>query len=106
LDLKDYLAIPYLLEAEAVESEPGKWQLRLAYPELTGCMAEGSVVEHVLAELERRRMDMIVTLVEQGKAPPVPRPPLASSDPLWIAKDLGVSERIFALLQKQTKQSS
>jgi small ligand-binding sensory domain FIST len=37
-------AIPYLLEAEAVETEPGEWQLRLAYPELPGCMAEGSVV--------------------------------------------------------------
>jgi hypothetical protein len=35
-----------------------------------------------LRELERRRIEMIVSLVEAGKQPPVPRKPLAASDPL------------------------
>ena len=103
MDLRELLSIPYLLEAEAVESEPGKWLLRLAYPELPGCTAEGFVVEEVLRELERRRVEMIVTLVEAGKEPPVPRQPLAASDPLWTANELGLSDRIAALLGNPTR---
>jgi len=103
LDLCQLLSIPYLLEAEAVETEPGKWLLRLAYPELPGCTAEGSVVEDVLKELERRRVEIIVCLVEAGKKPPIPRQPLAASDPLWTVRDLGLSERIAALLGSSAK---
>ena len=103
MDLRELLSIPYLLEAEAVESEPGKWLLRLAYPELPGCPADGFVVEDVLRELERRRVEMIVTLVEAGKEPPVPRQPLAASDPLWTANDLGLSARVAALLGNATR---
>ena len=103
MDLRELLSIPYLLEAEAVETEPGRWLLRLAYPELPGCAAEGFVVEEVLRELERRRVEMIVTLVEAGKEPPVPRQPLAASDPLWTANDLGLSDRVAALLGNPTR---
>jgi len=98
VDLRDFLSVPYLLEAEAAETEPGKWLLRLAYPELPGCTAEGFVVEDVLKDLERRRVEMIVSLVEAGKEPPVPRKPLATSDPLWTARDLGLSARVSALV--------
>jgi predicted RNase H-like HicB family nuclease len=103
LNLRELLSIPYLLEAEAVETEPGKWLVRLAYPELPGCTAEGFVVEDALKELERRRIEMIVSLVEAGKEPPVPRKPLTESDPLWIARDLGLSTRIAALLGAAAK---
>jgi predicted RNase H-like HicB family nuclease len=98
LNLRELLSIPYLLEAEAVETGPGQWLVRLAYPELPGCTAEGAVVEDALKDLERRRIEMIVILVEEGKQPPIPREPLASSDPLWIAHDLGLSGRVGALL--------
>ncbi len=98
MDLRALLSIPYLLRAEAVETEPGRWLVRLAYPELPGCVAEGAVIEDVLATLERRRIEMIVDLVEAGKLPPVPRQALATSDPLWTAQDLGLSERTTALL--------
>jgi len=87
-------AVPYLLEAEAVETEPGQWLVRLAYPELPGCTAEDA-----LRELERRRIEMIVSLVEAGKEPPIPRKPLLASDPLWTVHDLGLSARVAALLQ-------
>lgn len=102
LDFRELLSIPYLLEAETVETEPGKWLLRLAYPELPGCTAEGFVVEDALRELERRRIEMIVSLVESGQQPPVPRKPLAASDPLWTANDLGLSVRVAALLGSPT----
>src|SRR5260221_5095645 len=98
VNLRELLSVPYLLEAEAAETEPGKWLLRLAYPELPGCTAEGFVVEDVLKDLERRRVEMIVSLVEAGKEPPVPRKPLATSDPLWTARDLGLSARLSALI--------
>jgi hypothetical protein len=103
LDLRELLSVPYLLEAEAVETEPGNWLVRLAYPELPDCAAEGVVVEDVLKDLERRRIEMIVSLVEAGKEPPVPRPPLAASDPLWTTHDLGLSSHVAALLGKATK---
>src|SRR6266702_4498392 len=98
MDLRELLSIPYLLEAEAVEAEPGKWLVRLAYPELPGCTAEGFVVEDVLKDLEGRRIEMIVSLVEAGQQPPVPRKPLAASDPLWTVRDLGLAARVDALL--------
>ena len=98
MDLRQLLSVPYLLEAEAVETEPGKWLLRLAYPELPGCTAEGFLLEDVLKALERRRVEIIVSLVEAGREPPVPRQPLASADPLWTANDLGLSARVAALL--------
>jgi hypothetical protein len=104
LDLRELLSIPYLLEAEAVETGPGRWLLRLAYPELPGCTAEGFVLETVLKDLERRRIEIIVDLVEAGEEPPVPRKPLAVADPLWIAKELGLSARVAALLETSSRQ--
>lgn len=98
MDTRDLLSIPYLLEAEAVETEPGEWLVRLSYPELAGCVAEAAIVEEALKDLERQRIEMIVRLVEEGKQPPIPRQPLASSDPLWTAHDLGISGRVAALL--------
>jgi len=68
VDLRDFLSVPYLLEAEAAETEPGKWLLRLAYPELPGCTAEGFVVEDVLKDLERRRVEMIVSWWKRAKS--------------------------------------
>ena len=103
MNLRELLSVPYLLEAEAVETEPGTWLLRLAYPELEGCTAEGVLLEDVLKELERRRIDIIVSLLEGGKQPPVPRQPLTASDPLWTAHDLGLSGRVAALMESQTK---
>jgi len=105
VDLRELLSIPYLLEAEAVDTETGKWLVRLDYPELPGCTAEGFVVEDVLKELEQRRIEIIVKLVEAGKEPPIPRKPLATSDPLWTVRDLGLSARIAALLGSATKQN-
>ena len=106
MNLRELLSVPYLLEAEAVEAEAGKWLVRLDYPELPGCTAEGFVVEEVLERLERRRIEIIVSLVEEGKQPPVPRKPLATSDPLWTVRDLGLSARIAALLEAAPQPNS
>lgn len=105
MDTRGLLAIPYLLEAEAVETERGQWMVRLSYPELPGCVAEAAVVEDALKDLERQRIELIVGLVEQGKQPPIPRKPLAASDPLWIAQDLGLSGRVATLLKAVSRTS-
>jgi hypothetical protein len=104
VNLRELLSVPYLLEAEAVETDAGGWLVRLDYPELPGCTAEGLVVEDVLNKLEQRRIETIVGLVEAGKEPPIPRKPLTNSDPLWAVRDLGLSARIAALLGSATKQ--
>ena len=106
MDLRALLSVPYVLEAEAVETDAGKWLVRLDYPELPGCTAEGLVVEEVLKEVEQRRIETIVGLVEAGKQPPIPRKPLTSSDPLWAIRDPGLSARIAALLGNATKPIS
>jgi predicted RNase H-like HicB family nuclease len=106
LELRELLSIPYLLEAEALETEPGRWVVRLSYPELPGCTAEGAVIEETLRELERRRIETIVDLVERGREPRVPRKPLAAADPLWTANDLGLSGRVAALLGRTPGQDA
>lgn len=103
MDLRELLSVPYLLEAENVETDAGRWLVRLAYPELPGCTAEGFVVEDVLRELERRRIEIIVSLVETGQQIPITRKPLLTIDPLWTARDLGLSARVDALLARAAK---
>lgn len=103
MTLSDFLAVPYLLEAEAFESEPDQWTIRLSYPELPDCVAEAPIVEDAVRELERCRIETIVRLVAEGKEPPVPRKPLSMTDPLWAARDLGLSERTIQLLSDENR---
>ena len=100
LRLSDYLSVPYLLEAETVEVAPGSWTSRVAYPELPGCSAESLVVEDALHLLERKRIEIIVCMVGEGRPPPVPRPSLRDCDPVWIAKMAGLSDEIVALIDR------
>ena len=93
MHLNEYLSIPYRLEAQTIETPQGGARVRLCYPELDDCAAEG-------IELERRRMASIVAMVERGASPPIPRPPLVDCDPLWIANDIGAAPHIIAALKK------
>jgi hypothetical protein len=100
LRLRDYLSVPYVLEAETVEVAPGSWIRRVAYPELPGCTAECLVVEDALHRLEGLRIEMIIRMVGEGRPPPVPRPPLRYSDPAWVARQAGLSDEIIALIDR------
>jgi hypothetical protein len=100
LRLRDYLSVPYVLEAETVEVAPGSWIRRVAYPELPGCIAECLVVEDALHRLEGLRIEMIIRMVGEGRPPPVPRPPLQYSDPAWVARQAGLSDEIIALIDR------
>lgn len=98
--LREYLSVPYLLEAETVEVVPGSWIRRVTYPELPGCTAQSLVVEDALQLLERMRIEMIIAMVGNGQPPPVPRPPLQNCDPAWVAGQAGLSDEIIALINR------
>jgi hypothetical protein len=100
LRLRDYLSVPYLLEAETVEVVPGSWIRRVTYPELPGCTAQSLVVEDALQQLERMRIEMIIAMVGNRQPPPVPRPPLQNCDPAWVAGQAGLSDEIIALIDR------
>src|SRR5258708_8684054 len=100
LRLIDHLSVPYRLEAETAELADGAWVRRVSYPELPGCVAESALVEDALSELERKRIEIIIDMVGQGRSPPVPRPPLRDCDPAWVAKEVGVSRELVALINR------
>jgi hypothetical protein len=102
LRLREYLSVPYVLEAETVEVAPGSWIRRVTYPELPGCTAQSLVVEDALQLLERMRIEMIIGMVGNGRLPPVPRPPLQNCDPAWVAGQAGLSDDIIALIGRDT----
>jgi hypothetical protein len=98
--LRDYLAVPYMLEAETVETTSGAWLTRVSYLDLPGCRAEAPVVEEALQRLERLRIETIVAMVRAGKTPPVPRPPLRDCDPVWAAQQAGLPDDIVTLIAR------
>jgi hypothetical protein len=100
LRLIDHLSVPYRLEAETAELADGVWVRRVSYPELPGCVAESAVVEDALSQLERKRIEIIIRMVGGGRSPPVPRPPLLGCDPVWVAKKVGVSRNLVALIDR------
>jgi hypothetical protein len=100
LRLIDHLSVPYRLEAETAELADGAWIRRVSYPELPGCTAESAVVEDALSKLERKRIEIIIHLVGEGRSPPVPRPPLRDCDPAWVAKEVGVARELVALIDR------
>ncbi len=98
--LQDYLRVPYLLEAQSVETSQGEWVIRIRHPELPGCGAESSSLEEGLRLLDRQRIRTIIRLLESGEPPPVPRPPLASGDPIWLAEQAGLPPETIALIDR------
>lgn len=99
--LIDHLRVPYLLEAETAELSDGSWVRRVCYPELPGCVVETAVVEDALVQLERKRIETIVRMVRDGNAPPAPRPSLRDSDPIWIARQVGVADEDISLIERE-----
>lgn len=104
MKLRDYLSIPYVLEAQPHEAAEGIWVRRLAYPELGSFSAEGYDVEQVFLEIERLRYREIIARLKAGDLPPVPRAPLETADPAWWAEFLGISELVEGLLDKNATE--
>lgn len=100
MTLREYLSIPYALQAQPCEVAEGEWVRRLAYPELGDFSAEGHDVEQVFLEVERMRYAEIVRRLKAGDPPPVPRVPLRTADPAWWAEFLGLAGLVDDLLDK------
>ncbi|SFK23461.1 hypothetical protein [Celeribacter neptunius] len=104
MKLRDYLSIPYIVQAQPFEVSEGVWVRRLSYPELGDFVAEGQDVEQVYLEIERLRYAEILKRLKAGDPPPVPREPLETADPGWWAEFLGISETVEGLLDKDAQE--
>jgi hypothetical protein len=100
MKVRDYLSVPYLLEAQPVERD-GFWTRRLRYPELEGVEAEHEDVEQALLELERRRIAEVMRRLQAGDPPPVPRLPLETTDQGWWARHLGLGALVEGQLDRE-----
>lgn len=99
MKVREYLSIPYILEAQPVERD-GVWTRRLRYPELGGVEAEHEDVEQALVELERLRIKEVMRRLKAGDPPPVPRPPLETTDQGWWARFLGIGGLVEGQLDR------
>ena len=106
MKLRDYLSIPYMIEAAPVETTDGQWTRRLRYPELGDLAVEAQDVETGLRELEFRRIQEIVRLLRAGERPPTPRPPVSNADPEWQARALGLWDLVGESLDLEPHQLS
>ncbi|GAY09458.1 type II toxin-antitoxin system HicB family antitoxin [Pseudonocardia sp. N23] len=74
--LDELLAVPYVMDVQAVQRDDGDWVCRVSYDELPGCVAEGRTPFDALTRLERRRVEILTDLHRAGTPPPPPRAPL------------------------------
>ncbi|MCL6636652.1 MAG: hypothetical protein K6T26_01775 [Alicyclobacillus sp.] len=93
MTLREYLAVPYVLSSDSVYLEGG-WVRRVAYPELPGCLVEGFETVRMLDELDALRIRQIVSWLDRGERPPVPRPPLPHADVEGLLARLGLDDLI------------
>jgi hypothetical protein len=98
MTLRDYLCIPYLVEAELVEHNSGAWVRRATHPELPDCSAESPRIERTLDLLDRRRVEVIVDLLRGGILPPVPRPKLPDAGTENLLRRSGLHDALAPLL--------
>ncbi len=78
MNLEDYLAIPFVVEAWSEPAGNG-WVCHARLPELPECDLTGPHALEVFARLDELRIDAIVARFEAGAFIPVPRPPLRTA---------------------------
>lgn len=76
--LKQFLAVPYVAEFEVVEDESGEWWCQAEYPELSGTVVRAKTVLEAVDLLESTKREVLTAILNDGKEPPQPRPPLRS----------------------------
>ena len=84
LSREEYLAVPYIVWLQSVETSAGQWARRASLPELPGCVAQAPTAEEAVELLDEARQAWISEAYERGEEIPVPRPPLYDT----IASDL------------------
>ena len=103
MKVREYLSIPYILEAQAVEKD-GEWTRRLRYPELGDFEAVHEDIEQALLAVERLRIKEILRQLRAGERPPMPRPPLETTDQGWWARFLGLGDLVEAVIDRPAEE--
>ena len=98
MKLRDYLRVPYVLEASAIELADGEWTNRASYPELGDCFVEGKSFEPLMDEIERLRATTILDRLRRGVPVRAPRPPDESIDPRPLLAQLELMAEFEPLL--------
>ena len=88
MKLRDYLRVPFVLEACSCEVADGEWTNRVSYPELGDCAIEGTSFEAIVDSLERRRVTMILDRLSRGVPVSVPRAPDENIEPRLLLEQL------------------
>ena len=78
MNLEEYLAIPFVVEAWS-EPTNGGWVCHAGLPELPECDLTGPHALEVFQRLDEQRIDAIIARFQAGKFIPVPRAPLRTS---------------------------
>ncbi|GEO27669.1 hypothetical protein AAC03nite_34540 [Alicyclobacillus acidoterrestris] len=98
MSLRAYLSVPYILASDSLIRD-GDWIRIVRYPELPGCVVEGFETVRMIDELDEKRVTMIVSALQNGVEPPVPRPALSNVDVEGLLSRLGL-ERLIPLLDE------
>lgn len=104
MTLSEYLRVPYVILAFSSESADGRWLRCVKCPELPGCEAEAVSIVDALEELDRKRVEVIVGLLREGRRPPVPRPPLRNADPISDLRHRGLLRDFESLLELEDRE--
>jgi predicted RNase H-like HicB family nuclease len=95
--LRDYLSVPYVLVVESYPESDGDWSRRAYYPELPGCVAEGTTTVELFDALDRLRVTSIVARLKDGTEVPVPREPVPRLDVEELLMRTGLTELLGQL---------
>jgi hypothetical protein len=105
-----YLAVPLLLAVKPVRTAHG-WEIEAAYPEFDGCTVRCDRLTDAMDQLERRRLDLTVALLDAGELPPAPRDPLpylavAANDALTARAAAGAATAGRAVLRDDAPRTN
>lgn len=76
MEAEDYLHVPYMLTVWSTPGPDGEWLRYAELPELPGCVASSTSAVDVIDQVDRMRIDYILSSLARGDEIPVPRPPL------------------------------
>jgi hypothetical protein len=95
--LRQYLSVPYVLVVESYPESNGDWARRAYYPELPGCVAEGTQTVELFDQLDRLRVIAIVDKLRGRERVPVPREPVPRLDVEDLLIRTGLTELLDQL---------
>lgn len=78
MSIGEYLSVPLVATFEACEDAEGDWSYRGEYPEIVDCNVVCPTIVEAVSALEERRRELTQMMIDFGRRPPVPRPPLRS----------------------------